>query len=210
MADEISAMLKIYYSIPQTIDNQDLISHTIEKSEYTDKNNKLIKTHHNAMFDELIKHYKLVKISTVIPQTSTSAEPLDVIIEPGTVPIRCVSVRNSKLNIEHESPTSYSPMYQQFSQRLTDTVQTGTLGSIVRGETIRDGSSVMSLSKIVSSDPGSTWEIASTLKLLCMGCSIDKTTYRMDPTTYKFCRRAKDQIYTKSNAITNLHFFLNG
>lgn len=70
--------------------------------------------------------------------------------------------------------------------RLQDQSATSALGSIIRGPTIRDGSSMLSLAHATSDDSGTVMDEARVLRLLCILLSFDENVYKTDPTPLNF------------------------
>uniref|UniRef100_A0AAU8L0J2 Capsid protein n=1 Tax=Hermetia illucens inse-like virus 1 TaxID=3231772 RepID=A0AAU8L0J2_9VIRU len=102
-----------------------------------------------------------------------------------TIPVRAVSTTTWD---QFEKP-ALSPMYIQFANRLKDTTQTGTLGSIVKGAMLLDGTSIMSLVDTLEKTSGSTREVSAHLRLMCMAMSLDEQSHLNDPVDFQFARR---------------------
>lgn len=105
-----------------------------------------------------------------------------------TLPVRVFNVTTVKTQREHGMPIPYSPTYTAFTQRLSDPANTGALGSVVRGPSVRDATSYASLCKYLSKDTGTYYEMAPIVRLACISCSICPNNYSTEVITRRFIR----------------------
>lgn len=120
------------------------------------------------------------------------------------VPVQSVSSMFGETPYETQFGRPRSHLFQQFVARLTEESATGSLGSIIRGPSIRDGSTLLSNAFSALDDTGTVMDVLPVLRLHCMMLSMDKSIYSTDPTPVKFISNAgfvMDSLtYTPPNA----------
>lgn len=105
-----------------------------------------------------------------------------------TIPVRCFNVTTYKTKREQTMAIPYSPTYLAYTQRMSDPASTGALGSVVRGPSIRDATSLASLCKYLQKDTGTYYEMAAIIRLACISLSVCPENYQSEIIQYRFLR----------------------
>lgn len=121
----------------------------------------------------------------------TSTTKVEHFFYSDMMPVKVCGVRTWKCEYERNMAVPYSPFFTQLLQRLQDPSATGLLGSVARGPSIRDATSMISLAKALQKTSSTVLEIAPLVRLGCMIMSLDSDCYKTEIIYYRFLRRWK-------------------
>ncbi|XP_049842285.1 uncharacterized protein LOC126293201 [Schistocerca gregaria] len=104
------------------------------------------------------------------------------------IPVRSVTATTGPVEVgdHHAIPhTKYSSL---INARFADQSATTLLMSSIRGVSVRDKASVMSIAKAPTYITETPQEVMAMLRILCMAASWDQSVHRVDPTMLKLIR----------------------
>lgn len=100
-----------------------------------------------------------------------------------------------KLGYEQTTKVPFTLMYTFITDRFADPAATGALGSMTRGPTIMDASSILSLAKYISQATTSVLEVAAAVRLGCLIMSITPQCHRTEMIQRRLIRGWSDEEY---------------
>ncbi|QMU95571.1 capsid protein [Bactrocera dorsalis toti-like virus 1] len=102
------------------------------------------------------------------------------------VPIHHISAEYGQSHLEQTSGIPESTLMSTLRIRLQDQTASSALSSMIKGPTVRDAQTMLSLSRLQLDEAGTVMDVLPMLRLGCIALSTERTLYEADPTPEKF------------------------
>lgn len=140
------------------------------------------------------------RLSAIASSKASTSKASDFVLG-AVVPIRYVVPSSWLIDGESED-IPFTPMYNGMLSKLSDPTA-GTLGSVIRGTTVRDSTSVLGLVEHLANQSGTVLEVAALVRIGCMVLSVDVDGYD-DVVTKRFMRfKGTTHNYTENISLSS-------